>query len=53
MNTQITALQKEATQETQELTNQFDAAQATLQQLTTVSSFLTSYFNQSSGGSGG
>ena len=53
MNQQITALQKEATQETQELTNQFDAAQATLNQLTTVSSFLSSYFNLTSGGSGG
>jgi flagellar hook-associated protein 2 len=49
MNKQITALQKEATQETQELTKQFDAAEATLTQLSTVSNFLTSYFNQTSG----
>jgi flagellar hook-associated protein 2 len=53
MNQQITALQKEATQETQRLTAQFSAAQATLSQLTTVSSFLSSYFNQPSGGLGG
>jgi len=53
MNTQITALLKEATQETQELTNQFSTAQATLSQLTTVSSFLSSYYNQASGGLGG
>ena len=52
MNTQITALQKEATQETQELTNQFTAAEATLNQLTTVSSFLSTYFNQTSGSGG-
>jgi len=52
MNTQITALQKEATQETQELINQFDAAEATLNQLTTVSSFLTTYFNETSGSGG-
>ena len=49
MNTQITALQKEATQETQELTTQFDNAESTLNQLTTVSSFLSTYFNQTSG----
>jgi flagellar hook-associated protein 2 len=53
LNAQITALQKEATQETQQLTAQFSAAQATLSQLTTVSSFLSSYFNQPSGGLGG
>jgi flagellar hook-associated protein 2 len=52
MNTQITALQKEATQETQELTTQFDNAEATLNQLTTVSSFLSTYFNQTSGSGG-
>jgi flagellar hook-associated protein 2 len=52
MNTQITALQKEATQETQELTNQFDAAEATLNQLTSVSSFLTAYFKETSGSGG-
>ena len=52
MNTQITALQKEATQETQELTKQFDAAEATLNQLTSVSSFLTAYFKETSGSGG-
>ena len=52
MNTHIAALQKEATQETQELTNQFDAAESTLNQLNTVSSFLTTYFNQTSGSGG-
>ncbi len=52
MNTQITALQKEATQETQELTNQFTAAESTLNQLTTVSNFLSTYFNQTSGSGG-
>jgi flagellar hook-associated protein 2 len=52
MNTQITALQKEATQETQNLSNQFEAAEATLSQLTTVSSFLSTYFNQTSGSGG-
>jgi flagellar hook-associated protein 2 len=51
-NTQIAALQKEATLETQDLTNQFTAAEATLNQLTTVSGFLTSYFNQTSGSGG-
>jgi len=53
MDKQIAALLQEATQETQLLTAQFSAAQATLNQLSTVSNFLTSYFNQSSGGSGG
>lgn len=53
MNQQIAALQKEATQETQNLTNQYDAAEATMNQLTTVSNFLTTYFAQLSGGSGG
>jgi flagellar hook-associated protein 2 len=52
MNKQITALQNEATQQTKELTAQFSAAQATLQQLTTVSGFLSAYFNQSSGSGG-
>ncbi|HTW53879.1 MAG TPA: flagellar filament capping protein FliD [Stellaceae bacterium] len=52
MNTQITALQKQATQETQQLTDQFDAAESTLSQLTTVSSFLSTYFNQTSGSGG-
>lgn len=52
MNKQITQLQKDAAQETQRLTNQFDAAEATLNQLTNVSSFLTAYFNQTSGSGG-
>ncbi len=49
MNKQIVTLQQQATLETQLLTKQFAAAQATLNQLTTVSSFLTAYFNQTSG----
>lgn len=49
MDKQIAALQQQATQETQLLTQQFATAQATLNQLTTVSSFLTSYFQQTSG----
>jgi flagellar hook-associated protein 2 len=52
MNTQIAALEKEANQETQQLTDQFDTAEATLNQLQTTSSFLNSYFNQSSGSGG-
>jgi flagellar hook-associated protein 2 len=52
MNKQITALQNEATQQTNLLTAQFAAAQQTLDQLSTVSSFLSSYFNQSSGSGG-
>ena len=53
MNKQIAALQQQAQQETQALTQQYSVAQATLSQLATVSSFLTTYFNQPSGGSGG
>lgn len=49
LNKQIVALQKEATQETQELTAQYSTAQATLEQLTTVSNFLSAYFGQTSG----
>jgi flagellar hook-associated protein 2 len=49
MNKQIAVLQQEAVQETQLLTKQFDAAQATLNQLSTVSSFLSAYFKQTSG----
>lgn len=52
MNTQIVALQKQATQETQNLTNQFTTAETTLNQLTTVSNFLSTYFNQTSGSGG-
>jgi flagellar hook-associated protein 2 len=53
LNKQIVVLQQEATQQTKELTAQFATAQATLQQLTSVSNFLSTYFNQASGGSGG
>lgn len=53
MNQQIAALQQQAQQETQALTQQYSVAQATLSQLTTVSNFLTTYFNQPSGGAGG
>jgi flagellar hook-associated protein 2 len=53
MNAQITALQKQAQQETLALTKQYSVAQATLSQLQTVSNFLTTYFNATSGGLGG
>jgi len=49
MNQQITSLQNAAQQQTQLLTQEFSNAQATISQLTTVSSFLTTYFNQTSG----
>lgn len=49
MDKQIIALQKQAAQETQLLTNQFSAAEATLNQLTNVSSFLTTFFDATSG----
>jgi flagellar hook-associated protein 2 len=49
MNQQIADLQKQAQQETLALTQQFSVAQATLSQLQTVSNFLTTYFNQTSG----
>ena len=52
MNQQIAALQAQAQQETLALTNQFGAAQATLSQLETVGNFLTTYFNETSGGLG-
>jgi flagellar hook-associated protein 2 len=52
MNQQIAQLQQEAQQQTAELTQQFSNAQATLSQLSTVSDFLTAYFDQSSGSSG-
>jgi flagellar hook-associated protein 2 len=52
MNNQILQLQQEAQQETASLTQQFSQAQATLSQLTTVSDFLSTYFNQGSGSSG-
>lgn len=50
MNQQIAVLQQQANQETLQLTQQFDAAQATLSQLSAVSSFLTTYFQMTSGG---
>lgn len=50
MNAQVTALQKEAQQETQSLTQQYDNAESTLAQLSSVSDFLSTYFNQTSGG---
>jgi flagellar hook-associated protein 2 len=49
MNKQVNVLLAQAKQETQILTQQFSQAQATLSQLNTVSSFLTTYFNQTSG----
>ncbi len=52
MNQQIAQLQQEAQQQTSALTQQFSVAQATLSQLTTVSNFLATYFNQGSGSSG-
>lgn len=52
MNKQIAALQLEAQQETLLLTQQYATAQATLSQLTTVSNFLSTYFNQTSGSGG-
>jgi flagellar hook-associated protein 2 len=52
MNQQIAALQKQAAQETQLLTNQFSVAEATLNQLTNVSNFLTTFFNMTSGSGG-
>jgi len=48
MNQQISSLQQEAQQQTVLLTQQFSAAEQTLQQLTTVSSFLDQYFRTGS-----
>ena len=50
MNKQVNTLLAQAKQETQLLTQQFSQAQATLSQLDTVSSFLTTFFKLSSGG---
>jgi flagellar hook-associated protein 2 len=50
MNRQMATLAQQAQVETQELTQEFSAAQATISQLTTVSSFLSTYFNMTSGG---
>src|SRR6516165_6803541 len=49
MNQQIAVLQQRAQQEMALLTQQFAQAQATLQQLTTVSNFLNTYFQPTSG----
>jgi flagellar hook-associated protein 2 len=48
MNKQITSLQQQAQQQTLLLTQQFSNAEATLNQLTTVGSFLSQYFNSGS-----
>jgi flagellar hook-associated protein 2 len=53
LNQQIAALQQQAQKQTQALTAQFSVAQARLSQLETVSSFLTTYFNLPTSGSGG
>jgi flagellar hook-associated protein 2 len=53
MNQQIAILQQQAQQETLALTQQYSNAEATLSQLQTVSDFLTTYFNQTSGGGTG
>lgn len=50
MNQQMATLAQEAQAQTQQLTQEFSAAQATISQLTTVSSFLSTYFNMTSGG---
>ena len=50
MNQQMATLAQAAQTETQQLTEQFSAAQATISQLTTVSNFLSTYFNMTSGG---
>jgi flagellar hook-associated protein 2 len=50
MNQQMATLAQEAQTETQELTQEFASAQATISQLTSVSSFLSTYFNLTSGG---
>jgi flagellar hook-associated protein 2 len=50
MNQQMATLAQQAQAETQELTQEFSAAQATISQLTTVSSFLSTYFDMTSGG---
>jgi hypothetical protein len=49
LNQRIAALQQEAQQQTLPLTRQFAIAEATLSQLTTVSNFLSTYFQQTSG----
>jgi flagellar hook-associated protein 2 len=53
LNQQIAQLQQQAQQETAALTQQYSNAEATLSQLETVGNFLSSYFNQSTSGTGG
>src|SRR5579884_2055600 len=53
MNKQVAALELQAQQQTQQLTDQFTVAQTTLSQLETVSNFLNTFFNLPSGGAGG
>lgn len=50
MNQQIAVIEQQAQQETANLTTQYSNAEATISQLTTVSDFLSTYFNQTSGG---
>jgi flagellar hook-associated protein 2 len=50
MNKQVNQLLAEAQAESKELTQQFSQAQATLSQLQTVTNFLTTFFNHTSGG---
>jgi flagellar hook-associated protein 2 len=50
MNKQMSTLAAEAQAQTQQLTQQFSQAQTTISQLTTVSNFLSTYFNLTSGG---
>jgi flagellar hook-associated protein 2 len=50
MNQQMATLAQEAQAQTEQLTQQFSAAQSTISQLSTVSDFLTTYFNMTSGG---
>jgi len=52
MNKQMSTLAAEAQQQTQQLTQQFAQAQTTISQLTTVSNFLSTYFNMTSGKGG-
>jgi flagellar capping protein FliD len=52
MQQQVSLLQQQAQKQTLALTQQFGAAQATLSQLSTVSNFLSTYFDQLSNSSG-
>lgn len=49
MNQQMATLAQSAQTQTQQLTQEFATAQATISQLTTVSNFLATYFNMTSG----